>query len=301
MKKTRTGKNLIPWKAKGELMLSVFAKENHKINLKEFLKAFEELETLYPRILPMTMWRAWELATYRHFQLHEPVLDLGCGDGRFFRQIWPNAKKITGVDIDSASLERAKLSGVYQRLHLAPAHQIPEEDETFNAVFSNCAMEHMSHIELVIKDSWRVLKPGGVFLFSVVTDHLLSWAPLPQFLTALGMPERGEKLTAEYIEYHHLVNPLSAVDWGKLLLQNGFQIKKHIPIVPDTFARAFLVMDQLWHVPYHTSEIGEPLHGYLHTLPNFLDGVKDIVTGLWKLSPQNEQGAGAIFLAQKGK
>jgi SAM-dependent methyltransferase len=282
-------------------MLSAFEKENYSINLAEFLQAFEEMEALYPRILPLTMWRAWEISAYRHFQITEPVLDLGCGNGQFFQQIWPDAKKVVGVDIDAGAIERAKHSGVYERVHLTPAHQIPEKDGTFGTVFSNCAMEHMSHIDLVIQDAWRVLKPGGLFLFSVVTDHFLTWAPLPQFLTALGLPERGENLTSEYVDYHHLVNPLSADEWSKLLLQNGFQIKAHIPIVPDTFARVFLTMDQLWHVPYHTSEIGEPLQGYFHTLPNFLDGIKDIVTGLWKLSSQNGQGAGAIFLAQKGK
>ena len=246
------------------------------------------------------MWRAWELAAYRRFQLPEPVLDLGCGDGLFFKQVWPQIEKVVGIDINTDAVQRASQSGIYERVHLSPAHQIPEADATFEAVFSNCAMEHMDQIEAVIKETWRILKPGGFFLFSVVTEQLLVWAPLPQFLAVLGVPERGKMVTEEYARYHHLVNAFSADQWRKLLLKNGFQIKSHIPIAPDTFARAFLLMDQLWHVPYHTSEIGEPMLGYLQTLPNFFEGVKDIVTGLWKLSTNSEQGAGAVFYAQKG-
>lgn len=271
-----------------------------ELEFEEFLQAFNEMENLYPRVLPLTMWRAWELAAYRHFELPEPVLDLGCGSGQFFNQVWPQVEKVTGLDINADVVQRARQSGVYQRVHLSPAHQIPEADATFRAVFSNCAMEHMNHIGSVVEDVWRVLKPGGIFLFSVVTDHFLEWAPLPKFLAAIKATERGKVLEDEYIHYHNLLNPFSLKEWSGLLLKNGFQVNAHIPIVPDTFARAFLLMDQLWHVPYHTSEIGEPMVGYLHTLPNFLEGIEDILTGLWKLSTHNEHGAGAIFYAQKG-
>ncbi len=275
-------------------------KENYIITIEELLVAFEELEALYPRVLPLTMWRAWELATYRHFQLPGQILDLGCGDGRFIQQVWPEAKNIVGVDIDPDAVIRAQKAGIYQRVHLAPAHKIPEKDETFDAVFSNCAMEHMDQIDSVFKDAWRILKPGGIFLFSVVTNYMISWAPLPLFLTTLGLSDRGKTLSTEYVSYHHIVNPFTADEWSNMLLKNDFQINAHIPIVPDTFARAFLIMDQLWHVPYHTSEIGEPFHSYLQSLPDFKDGINDIMKGLLKLSSANGHGAGAIFFAQKG-
>ena len=275
-------------------------KKNSELNLEEFLQAFDELEKLYPRVLPLTMWRAWEMAAYRRFQLLEPVLDLGCGNGQFFRQVWPKVEAVVGIDINSDAVLRAQQSGVYNRVHLSPAHQIPEADASFNTVFSNCAMEHMDQIDFVVKDVWRILRPGGFFLFSVVTDNFLAWAPLPKFLATMGAAEQSKALEDEYVHYHNLVNPFSVEKWSELLSKNGFQIKAHVPIAPDTFARVFLLMDQLWHVPYHTSEIGEPMLGYLQTLPNFFEGVKDIVTGLWKLSAHNEHGAGAIFYAQKG-
>ena len=86
----------------------------------------------------------------------------------------------------------------------------------------------------------------------------------------------------------------------KIALEEWFSNKVAYTYSAGYFSRAFLLMDQLWHVPYHTSEIGEPMLGYLQTLPNFFEGVKDIVTGLWKLSTNSEQGAGAVFYAQKG-
>ena len=81
--------------------------------LEDFLVAFDELEHLYPRVLPLTMWRAWELATYRHITLQTPLLDLGCGDGKFIKQIWPDIEQLVGIDIEENVVKKAKQAGIY--------------------------------------------------------------------------------------------------------------------------------------------------------------------------------------------
>lgn len=275
-----------------------------QLTFDEFWQAFMELEEVYPRTLPLTLWRAWELAIYRKFQPVEPLLDLGCGDGRFLRLLWPDLGPAVGVDIDAQALERARQTDVYHETYLTPAHQIPLPDASFKMIFSNCAMEHMSHIEGVAQEAARLLEPGGVWLFSVVTNYFLEWMPIPSFLKVFRLPWLAGKSRRDYIRYHHLVNPFTVEQWVKLLEQNGFVVQQQITLAPDIFARAFLIMDHLWHVPWHRSSSGyldQHVWQFLQSLPNFYEGIHDILRGVWKLSRHDGPGIGLIVYARKEK
>ena len=108
--------------------------QNTEVRIEELYRLLVSGKII-PRVLPLTMWRAWELAAYRRFQLPEPVLDLGCGDGLFFKQVWPQIEKVVGIDINTDAVQRASQSGIYERVHLSPAHQIPEADATLRRYF----------------------------------------------------------------------------------------------------------------------------------------------------------------------
>ncbi|MGZ9225166.1 MAG: class I SAM-dependent methyltransferase [Anaerolineales bacterium] len=270
-----------------------------QIEIREVLNAFETLENIYPRVLPLTMWRAWELAAYRHFELPGPVLDLACGDGSFFRLAWPNVHDVVGIDIDPATVERAQTSGVYQNVYNISANKLPFGNNSFGSIFSNCALEHMDDIKDVISEAYRVLRPNGLFLLSVVTNHFLDWTPLPFLTKALGFPERWTALKEEYERYHHLRNPFPVDAWSKLFEDAEFVIDKNIPILPDAFGHIFLLFDQLWHIPYQDTEISTLMYPMLLNLPNYSEGMHDILCGLYKLSKNDGQGAGVVFALRK--
>jgi SAM-dependent methyltransferase len=270
-----------------------------QIEIQEILDAFETIEKIYPRVLPITMWRAWELAAYRHFKLSEPVLDLACGDGNFFRLVWPDVRDVVGIDIDATAVESARRSGVYKEVYNVSASDLPFENRSFDSIFSNCALEHMDNIKDVISEAYRVLRPNGVFLLSVVTNHFLDWTPLPFLTQILGIPERWETLREEYELYHHLRNPFSTDKWSKLFKESEFVIEENIPVVPDTFAHVFLLFDQLWHIPYQQTEVSTLMYPALLGLPNYLEGMHDILHGLYKLSVNDGQGAGIVFALRK--
>lgn len=274
-------------------------RQTSQIEIQEVLDAFVTLEGIYPRVLPLTMWRAWELAAYHHFQLAEPVLDLACGDGSFFKLAWPDIQNVVGIDIDSTAVGGAQASGVYKAVYNVSANKLPFENNSFVSIFSNCALEHMDDIQGVIRETHRVLFPSGLFLLSVVTDHFLTWTPLPFLTQVLGFPERWATLQAEYERYHHLRNPFSAEEWSKLFEDAGFQIERTIPILPDAFAHMFLLFDQLWHIPYQQTEVSTLMHPILQRLPNYMEGMDHILRGLYKLSGNDGQGIGVVFALRK--
>ena len=105
------------------------------LNESEILQAANEMDAIYPRVVSIVFWRAWEVAAYRHHALTEPVLDLACGDGRFFRFLWPNVTDVVGIDHDAAACENARATGVYKDVHQVPAHRLPFEDNSFASLF----------------------------------------------------------------------------------------------------------------------------------------------------------------------
>lgn len=100
------------------------------------------------------------------------VLDLGAGSGNVremnFRGI---AGQICGVDLDP----RVASNPMLDEGRVADAAGIPYADETFDVVFADNVVEHLTDPIQVFRDVHRVLKPGGVFLFK--TPNKIHYMP----------------------------------------------------------------------------------------------------------------------------
>lgn len=103
---------------------------------------------------------------------HGLTLDIGTGPGDI--PILMAGQKPRGryVAVDAAweMLKLAKLkisdSGLAGRivLHRADAKQLPYPADSFDAVFSNTILHHIPAPIDLLREAWRVLKPGGVLL-----------------------------------------------------------------------------------------------------------------------------------------
>jgi SAM-dependent methyltransferase len=271
------------------------------LSLNEVLAGYDAVSQLYPHTPPMSLWRAWEYAAYRRYALAEPVLDVGCGDGRFFRLMWPHVHDVTGVDISAAVVEAALQTGVYRTVHVVAAQQLPVPPERFASAFANCSLEHMDHLSEVLACIREAVRVGGFFLLSVVTEKFVEWAALPLLANLIGEPRRAHFLQAEYEDYHHLVNPLPVEVWVECLERAGFEVLDHTPIIPEMTSRLFLFLDHLWHVRSPTGELGDALHPYLATLPNFRQGLRQVLAGVLQLERNYSIGSGAVFCTRRSE
>ena len=120
----------------------------------EVVAAFDAVASIYPFTPPLCMWRSWEVAAYRRCRLTPPVLDLGCGDGGFFRLVWPSIADVIGVDHDVAAVEAARRSGVYRQVIQGSAQELPLPAGRFGSVFANCALEHMDDLPRVMRSKF---------------------------------------------------------------------------------------------------------------------------------------------------
>jgi SAM-dependent methyltransferase len=108
-----------------------------------------------------------------HVTAEKVVLDLGAGAGIVgeinFRG---SAKRICGVDLDPRVISNPKLD----EGRVGNVEDIPYGDAIFDLVFANNVLEHLGNPTAVFREVFRVLKPGGLFLFK--TPNKLHYVPL---------------------------------------------------------------------------------------------------------------------------
>ncbi|BBO67068.1 hypothetical protein DSCA_09980 [Desulfosarcina alkanivorans] len=266
----------------------------------EILSGYDVVSTLYPHIPSMSHWRSWEYAAYQHHQLDGRILDLGCGDGRYFRLIWPQATDVVGVDNNPGIVELGRKSGVYRNVHTVLAHNVPEPDASFDHVFANCSLEHMDRLNAVLAEIHRCLKPGGTLLCSVVTDRFIQWSLLPKLVSMAGFDDAGITLQKDFLDYHHLANPLSVEEWEKKFNRAGLLAEEHYPILPKHNSGIFLLMDSLWHVKQAGGgELGDVIFSFLSDSANFPGAFRKIFAGLLEMETDWQDCSGAVFLIRK--
>jgi SAM-dependent methyltransferase len=138
----------------------------------------------------------------------ETVVDLGSGAGMdaflAARQVGPGGKVI-GVDMTDAMLDKArenarKIGATHVEFRKGQIEHLPIEDESVDAIISNCVINLSPEKDRVFREAFRVLRPGGRMMIS----DLVLERPLPSeimstvdaYLGCVG----GASLRGEYLE-----------------------------------------------------------------------------------------------------
>jgi len=99
------------------------------------------------------------------------VLEIGVGMGADYLEWLKAGAQVTGIDLSSASIERAKarceIVGYEPDLRVSDAERLPFADDTFDIVYSYGVMHHSPDTPQCIREAWRVLKPGGALRIMV--------------------------------------------------------------------------------------------------------------------------------------
>lgn len=111
----------------------------------------------------------------------DKVLEIGCGTGSDLLQFARHGALVTGIDLTSKHVELARrrvgdLAVVYE----ADARQLPFEDGSFDYVYSHGVLHHSDEPEKIVREMFRVLRPGG--RFNVHVYALWSYFTMWRFL-----------------------------------------------------------------------------------------------------------------------
>jgi SAM-dependent methyltransferase len=165
--------------------------------------------------------RAVESAYYQDLDLPAPVLDVGCGDGHFAQTTFERRIDV-GLDPWHAPIHEAHARDVYWLLTEADGAFMPYPNEHFASAFSNSVLEHIKHIDAVLAETARVLKPGAPFYFCVPNTRYLTALDLPRKLRALGL----KRLAGRYTDWFRVMSRVHHADgpdvWSARLERAGF-------------------------------------------------------------------------------
>jgi ubiquinone/menaquinone biosynthesis C-methylase UbiE len=124
----------------------------------------------------------------------QAVCDVACGQGIAARELARRGAHVTGVDISERLLEIARGEEVETPLGVTyiydDAHTLATlPDAAFDAITCNLALMDIPDLDAVVAAVWRVLRPGGVFVFAIT--HPCTMPPGSYFTTeANGGPGR---------------------------------------------------------------------------------------------------------------
>ena len=142
----------------------------------------------------------------------EMILDAGTGTGSAIADLFARYKKaqLVALDLSENMLNKSRRHGsLFRSPHLvcADIESLPFSDNSFDLIFSSLSMQWCNDLNAALLEAKRVLKPGGLFVFTTFGPDTLkelrhSWSKVDD-----------AKHVNQFIDMH---------DIGDALLEDGF-------------------------------------------------------------------------------
>lgn len=167
---------------------------------------------------------------------NDKILDLGCGNGRFFEQFIGKDIDYTGSD---TSLELIKIAQekykIGTRFVKTEGIDLPFDERVFDTIFSFAVLHHIPSLkfrEQFIKEAHRVLKDDGTLVISVWNLWQKKFIPLiikHSLLKLLRLSKLDFKdIYLDFNKYKksRFLHAFTKKELRQLIEKNGFEIKK---------------------------------------------------------------------------
>jgi SAM-dependent methyltransferase len=125
------------------------------------------------------------------------ILDIGCGFGGLTKFVGGHcgAAEVHGIDTDARALREARSKGVFAHQVNVSQEPLPFPDCHFDLVFSLGMLDFLPCFDGMIREIFRVLRPGGHALISL--PNLASWHN--RFFLLMGYQPRDVEVSREVI------------------------------------------------------------------------------------------------------
>lgn len=96
------------------------------------------------------------------------TLDLGCGEGRFSRDLTRLGYDVVGVDVSTVMIRAARSSNSDIPVCVGDAAALPFDDGSFDLVIAFMSLQDVDKLDGAVQEAARVLCEGGRFCLAVV-------------------------------------------------------------------------------------------------------------------------------------
>jgi ubiquinone/menaquinone biosynthesis C-methylase UbiE len=179
--------------------------------------------------------RAEERATSMVSQIPDrgSILEIGCGSGGFITAAARLRRRVAGVDVALrwliAARRRLDDAQLDAPLVAAAGEALPWASSSFDAVVADSVLEHSANPTQLLRECWRVLKPGGLLLlwspnrFSCLPDpHVGLWGLgfLPRrWANRYVRWRRGAEWTIQPISARRCASWLARDTWSSVTIE----------------------------------------------------------------------------------
>ncbi len=185
--------------------------------------------SLYRPWIPVC--KAIEAEAIRGISLPGPVLDIGCGNGTF-ASYYLKEKADTGLDYDPKAVAGARKKGIYREVVVGDASDLPFENDRFQSIVSICVIEHIPDISKVLSNTFRVLKKGGGFVFTVPSVDFGKFLFGARLLSLFGLKGPAKRYADSKNDRSGHLHVYDSVEWTRLLNKSGFDVEDISYIFP---------------------------------------------------------------------
>lgn len=143
--------------------------DSAKIILEKNIKDYDQIAEKYATVREKN-WQEMSFLFDDYIRQNDNVLDLGCGNGRFYDDIRGKGADYWGVDPSEKLIAIAKDNYPEADFLVAEAFNLPFESDFFDIVYSIAVLHHIPGTDLrqqFLLEAKRVLKTDGYLVLTV--------------------------------------------------------------------------------------------------------------------------------------
>lgn len=221
-------------------MFTVYEEQSGFLEAQYWEKKLLEL-LKFPESQLISLFRATWFFRFllRYLTPKSTVVDLGCGVGLVMKALAQENIRCIGVDYAPHLLEGLTDNNVFQTI-CADIRKLPLKNQSMDVAMSVSSIEHVEvGLQDAIKEAFRILKPGGIFILLAPKPNLLDHF-IVKLLSSLGGKKRrkyfttmtGEKYACFEDQFHTQPQKgfhaywLTKLEWKHLCEREGFSLQK---------------------------------------------------------------------------